>query len=1356
MNNTRFLSFFQWVLLAILALALSGCSNSESNTAEINIKIPASFLNQDNSGIAAQAVSGKPDNISRIIITVSGSKNELYYSGDIVAAGGSLSLEVPAFTDLTVSGFAYAGQTLKYKGYTAVPALKPGSRNGISLTLSSVEGTGGSIVIDMAGPINGTVNLVEVDNSGNTVGQVRATATVSNGQFALKIPAAIVPDSHYVIRANINGEILESRYVDINAIEISPLSHAVSRLVNELAALTEGGLADIRVQEILEIQKTLGNVKNLYGSYDPNGELTLDAYADELIRVLKSDIETSAVATSAIAANEICGRVVDSNQMPQAGISIEVRDFATFLLSARTTTGADGRYCVNVPAAQQADPFTNSVASGEYIVGAINLTNTSGVASQWWTANGSTKLQIDAGKLSFSEGSLATADFTLPPGARIQGKIVASGGDHDGQPLPGIRVLVHDGDTQLVTAATTTDMQGNYRVNVAAGEYVLQAQNNTDQQYAGEIYDDNGGSNNLNLGKIFSETAANVTTADFVLDVGSRIVGLVKDNGEPVTGQPVEVNLFNDSAATRLLISQVDGSFQVWLRNDIYDVAVYGQIQSYIMLNGEDAVLDFAATPSAVPVNAVFDDRPASKMKFQLLYYDIEALAYLPLSSGVTKSDGTLTLYSAYNGNNQLVARVDSAQSYASTVYNNQLQQRLGSSINISGQSQPLRIVRVPVAGVLTGTAVDGASPLANAKVTVRYGGTTSDNDFVSTFTRGDGRFTLSLPAGFTYDTIQFDSSAGTYTCSNVQITAGATTTINFDASQEILCSAATQAGISGGWGSGDTQGGASLVFLPNGTFVQAQDGVNALDGMSGIRRGTYTWNPITGEFASFPDLDTASDPDTLRINNDSLSASFAGNAVFQLPRVTDLDNPVVGSWVRQHPTGADLYVLTLFANGTFMLATDGSESDSTCLDGIERGSYTFDAASGAFNANADIDTNGECGFGNTGSNQSSGTLTIRGDTAIYVDGESIQFYSRANRYTPKTSVSGIVKDALSNQPLAGVNVTVTDALTGLFVNGSTSNLSGEYSIAVTPDRDYVITFAHPSYISATYNGINVTAGSNLILQPILQINNDNSGYGDIAGMVIDANTGQGVAAANVCLRSGINTTTGDCYAQVVSDDTGNYVISEVIAGNYTLEFSATGYSTAFSSATALGGQTIGNQNGTISRLLNSGELRIVLTWGATPSDLDSHLTGDYTDTTGRFHVYYSNTGSLTGDPYASLDVDDTSSYGPETITIAAQNGGLYRYSVYDYTNGGLVDSVALSNSGAQVNVFDSSGLIATYNVPPNQTGDTWTVFEMTGGVITPVNTISATSGGSSSVLSVGTTTSTTDAAVILGDLVPK
>ena len=95
MNNTRFLSFFQWVLLAILALALSGCSNSESNTAEINIKIPASFLNQDNSGIAAQAVSGKPDNISRIIITVSGSKNQLYYSGDIVAAGGSLSLEVP-------------------------------------------------------------------------------------------------------------------------------------------------------------------------------------------------------------------------------------------------------------------------------------------------------------------------------------------------------------------------------------------------------------------------------------------------------------------------------------------------------------------------------------------------------------------------------------------------------------------------------------------------------------------------------------------------------------------------------------------------------------------------------------------------------------------------------------------------------------------------------------------------------------------------------------------------------------------------------------------------------------------------------------------------------------------------------------------------------------------------------------------------------------------------------------------------------------------------------------------------------------------------------------------------------------
>ena len=48
----------------------------------------------------------------------------------------------------------------------------------------------------------------------------------------------------------------------------------------------------------------------------------------------------------------------------------------------------------------------------------------------------------------------------------------------------------------------------------------------------------------------------------------------------------------------------------------------------------------------------------------------------------------------------------------------------------------------------------------------------------------------------------------------------------------------------------------------------------------------------------------------------------------------------------------------------------------------------------------------------------------------------------------------------------------------------------------------------------------------------------------------------------------------------------------------------------------------------------------------------------------------------------------------------------------------------ALSNSGAQVQVYKGSYLLETFNVPTNQTGNLWTVFEMDGNTITPVNTL--------------------------------
>ena len=128
-------------------------------------------------------------------------------------------------------------------------------------------------------------------------------------------------------------------------------------------------------------------------------------------------------------------------------------------------------------------------------------------------------------------------------------------------------------------------------------------------------------------------------------------------------------------------------------------------------------------------------------------------------------------------------------------------------------------------------------------------------------------------------------------------------------------------------------------------------------------------------------------------------------------------------------------------------------------------------------------------------------------------------------------------------------------------------------------------------------------------------------------------------------------------------------------------------------------------QNAVMTRILGEDEYRVVLTWGETPSDLDSHLLGP------GYHVFYSNMQAEN----ANLDVDDTTSYGPETVTFTADSDKLYTYYVHDYTNGDNPSSDAMANSGAVVKIYRGNSLIATRSVP-SRAGIYWTVFTVRNG----------------------------------------
>lgn len=137
--------------------------------------------------------------------------------------------------------------------------------------------------------------------------------------------------------------------------------------------------------------------------------------------------------------------------------------------------------------------------------------------------------------------------------------------------------------------------------------------------------------------------------------------------------------------------------------------------------------------------------------------------------------------------------------------------------------------------------------------------------------------------------------------------------------------------------------------------------------------------------------------------------------------------------------------------------------------------------------------------------------------------------------------------------------------------------------------------------------------------------------------------------------------------------------------------------------------------------------LRVVLSWGATPNDLDSHIV--YPEN----HVYFSEKQGRD----AHLDVDDTDSYGPETITLRKKRfGETYVYAVRDFTNSGSLQSSALSHSQAKVFVYIGQSLVRTYYVPHNQIGNLWTVFRITGnGEIQDINNLQSVDGAVADLL---------------------
>jgi hypothetical protein len=121
----------------------------------------------------------------------------------------------------------------------------------------------------------------------------------------------------------------------------------------------------------------------------------------------------------------------------------------------------------------------------------------------------------------------------------------------------------------------------------------------------------------------------------------------------------------------------------------------------------------------------------------------------------------------------------------------------------------------------------------------------------------------------------------------------------------------------------------------------------------------------------------------------------------------------------------------------------------------------------------------------------------------------------------------------------------------------------------------------------------------------------------------------------------------------------------------------------------------------------------IILTWGAKPADLDSHL---FLPTEGldRVHVFHGNRGSATAVPFAALDTDDRNGYGPEIISVRRLFAGTYSYFVHNYT--GQTAGNTIEASGATVTLNSALGTQSWFvpgTNPASATNSAWHVFDL-------------------------------------------
>lgn len=176
------------------------------------------------------------------------------------------------------------------------------------------------------------------------------------------------------------------------------------------------------------------------------------------------------------------------------------------------------------------------------------------------------------------------------------------------------------------------------------------------------------------------------------------------------------------------------------------------------------------------------------------------------------------------------------------------------------------------------------------------------------------------------------------------------------------------------------------LMFRYDGTYYHVLN--SATD--PGVERGTYAWDKTTGSFSATARVDTngtaglsplAGNPaTTVTIASNTLTRTVSGQGTTTYSRVLNTGPAIVGSWF----IPGKRITLTFLSDNHYYFTSEGDEAPES-FTGMEYGTYTWTAATGAVSFLEETKSLGDAGIGH----ESGLTAVVTGNKMAFTDPDS-------------------------------------------------------------------------------------------------------------------------------------------------------------------------------------------------------------------------------------------------------------------------------------------------------------------------------------------------------------------------------